>query len=131
MCLFVSLPYTVKPTIHLFDEKRNSVTVKVFDPPLFQRDDVRDIHLGNSFKVTCPPAGYELIIQRESMPALVRLPGLIAGSQYTVKCEMQCSSGDTLKNEEGITPTKLSRMSIYKLNWLVHLHVACETDKNN
>lgn len=123
----------MKPGIELSEEKRNSVAVKVSDPALFQRRKefhAEDINLEISFRVKRTPVGdsdsserYKShTIQRETtsnhdpVSSLTTyqstLAGLIAGTPYKVKCEMDCSSGDTLTNEKEFTSADPSCMVI-------------------
>ena len=107
--------------------ERNSVTVAVSDPPLFQNHSVEHINLQEIFRVRRTPVDDEKNIGRyknhtiqrvhaqTNRPSLhrVKLAGNIPGIQYRVKVEMDCSSGDTLTNETEFTSAQPSRTFIF------------------
>ena len=120
---FCSLYIAVQPTIECSKVTRNSVKVTVTDPLIFQplyRDQysAREFALSDSFRLKRVPIDDENnwrftshFIRRDDDPSAtvhdITLHGNIAGKDYKVKCEMECTSGDILRNDASFTAAKL------------------------
>ena len=119
ICKFSFLSNAVKPAITVSEINRNSVKVTVTDPPIFQRQSefhAESVNLSGSFQLRRVPVDDEgntrftnHVIQRDTYATMheVTLHGNIAGKDYKVKCEMDCTSGDILRNDVSFTATKL------------------------
>ena len=104
--LFLSI--AVKITLEFSETKRNSVTVKVYDPPIFQRQS--QVNLRESFRLRRIPVDNEPDIGKYTNHSITRsatatfheftLGGNVPGKKYLVKCEMDCTSGGPLKQEK-------------------------------
>ena len=107
----------VKPVIEFSEVKRNSAVVTVSDPPLFLRPrDFRANGLSHpkSVRVRRTSVGENIVLftnhtlwppDGDGPPGEkpttheIKLSGNIPGTQYQVKCEMECDSGEILVNE--------------------------------
>ena len=99
----------MKITLAFSEIERNSVTVKVSDPPIFQRQS--DVSLNDSFRLRRIPVDNEAAIGRYTITRSatatfheITLSGNVPGKTYLVKCEMDCTSGDILKQEKKNLP---------------------------
>ena len=114
---FCSLYIAVQPKIVCSEVTRNSVKVTVTDPLIFQplnqtQYSAREFAPSDSFRLTRVPIDNEKftshVIRRDpsvNIPEVI-LHGNIAGKKYKVKCEMDCTSGDILRNDVSFTADK-------------------------
>ena len=106
----------VKPTIVSSQVKRNSVTVTVTDPPIFQPQSglsADGIQLENTYELSCTPdegnSPLEFRIERESgsIHHQGTISGIIPGCGYRVECKIRTTSNleDLCKGETTFTAT--------------------------